>query len=61
MNCWPSFNAFAVLFFDLGCFGLVRRTLLAEKPNMILIMADDLGFNPFGCYGAIRVSLAASK
>ena len=25
---------------------------MASKPNVIVIMADDLGFGDIGCYGA---------
>lgn len=24
----------------------------AEKPNVLLVMADDLGFSDLGCYGS---------
>jgi len=30
----------------LGCVGLA-----AERPNVVFILADDLGFSDLGCYG----------
>ena len=30
---------------------LVSRASTAEPPNVLLIMADDLGFSDLGCYG----------
>ena len=30
---------------------LVSTASTAERPNVLLIMADDLGFSDLGCYG----------
>lgn len=41
----------------LFCVGLLNITsvLAAEKPNVIVIYADDLGYGDLGCYGATKV------
>ena len=31
---------------------LLTIATLAKKPNVIVIMADDLGYGDLGCYGA---------
>ncbi len=33
----------------------VARTAEAPKPNIVLILADDLGFGDLGCYGATKI------
>ena len=32
--------------------GAVRQTLAATPPNLLIILADDLGFSDLGCYGS---------
>ena len=40
---------FAIL---LAVFPALCQAAAAEKPNIIVIMADDLGYGDIGCYGA---------
>ena len=40
---------FAIL---LSVFPALGQVAATEKPNIIVIMADDLGYGDVGCYGA---------
>jgi arylsulfatase len=42
---------FAVLFF-VNAFSALAQTKAKQRPNIIIILADDLGFSDLGCYGS---------
>ena len=47
----PAFAALCLLFFA-GCRSTPAQ---APRPNIIWIMADDLGYGELGCYGQDRI------
>lgn len=52
----PKFHSCVIFFFAawIAVAGGDQRTVLAtnDKPNVLLVMADDLGFSDLGCYGS---------
>ena len=40
------------IFLFLFAFGQVLGAQSAKQPNIVIIMADDMGFSDIGCYGS---------
>ena len=45
----------AVLLGSLGCLSLPLSAAAARQPNIIFILADDLGYGDVGCFGQKKI------
>src|SRR4051812_22675191 len=54
-NCIRCHQPAGILSFLLIPLLCLSAAHVAEKPNIVLIYADDLGFGDVGCYGAAKV------
>ena len=55
MKTSPSRGSFLHLFLGAICLGAFSPAEAAQKPNIIVILADDLGWNELGCYGQKKI------
>ena len=52
MNVFKLRELIKGVLFGLVCWSMAPTLQGAERPNVVLIYADDLGFGDVGCYGA---------
>lgn len=52
---FPNFLLLCCIVFVFGCSSLKKETISNNKPNIIYILADDLGYGELGCYGQQKI------
>jgi arylsulfatase A len=56
VNCFKKeIAATAILFFCFGTAVVAQRPAVKKQPNIIFILADDLGYADIGCYGQQKI------
>lgn len=47
-----KYQLFSLIFFTVFCFGCIEKRTDQQPPNIVFILADDLGYSQIGCYGS---------